>query len=805
MPDRRDLIAGNDGSNTVSGTPQADLIYGFDPAANQVTSIAATRIATGLDQPLFVTAPAGDLSRLFLVEKTGQIRIVDLNNNQSPPTPFLDVSTQISSDGERGLLGLAFDPQFTVNGFFYVNLINADGNTEIRRYKSSDIDPNMADQASATTITIIIQEPFSNHKAGWLDFGPDGYLYVAVGDGGAAGDPNNNAQAADSLLGKILRLDVRADGFPADPLHNYAIPSDNPFVSTVGADEVWALGLRNPWRPSFDRGLGTFFIADVGQGAWEEVDIGQAGANYGWRVFEGPAPFLAGSLGPGQLTDPVFSYDRSLGASITGGYVYRGPSEGLQGHYFFGDFISGRIFTLVFDGTAWAATERTAQITPDFGTIGNIASFGEDALGNLYVVDFDGDIFRLSPVFASVDSGDSLKGFAGNDMIFGGSGDDQLFGGLGADTLSGGAGFDLAGFEDATSGIVASLKSKTGTGGEATGDIYISIEGLIGSHFRDSLFGDDSVNRLIGGDGDDIIGGGGSIDEINLGAGADLLRDRLADLNGERVLGFDATDSLVIDGSLVGRAALGVRVDASSTTLETGGFSFRIMGDFSGGDFMTVARGLGLTARTLITFEPFLPTLREGVGVDVGAINGVTNQAFLTGDGLVRFTAEFRSATSAHSNSLGSYIINADGTIGGVNILFANTLNVAANARIVDLSTPGDGRQIGFFLIQDGSDAYGTLPDDLSFLLPNLAGPADVDVGLPPTLWSASRGALTTVPIFHSISALNPGATSQVLSGVALGGRELLIAFEDLPTPIGDNDFQDIIVAIRATSDEAIL
>jgi glucose/arabinose dehydrogenase len=794
----RNLIVGSDGSNQISGSNSADLIYGFDPSGpqSQASSIDAHRVATGLDQPVFVTSPPGDDSRLFIVERTGRIKIADLDSRQIATTAFLDISAEILADGERGLLGLAFDPQFASNGFFYVNLINTTGDTEVRRYHVSAGTPDVADAGSPALIVQIRQEPFSNHKAGWLDFGPDGFLYVATGDGGGGGDPNNNAQNGDQLLGKILRIDVRADGFPADPLRNYSIPSDNPFVGTAGADEVWAVGLRNPWRPSFDRGLGTFYIADVGQDTWEEIDIGQVGANYGWRVFEGPATFQPGALGPGQLTAPIFSYDRSVGSSITGGYVYRGQSDGLQGQYFFGDFISGQIFTLVFDGTAWVATERTAQIAPDNGAINNVASFGEDGSGNLYVVDFDGEIFRLTPVFASVDAHDSLRGLGGDDMIMAGAGDDYLFGGAGADTLNGGAGFDLARYDDATSGVVASLAAGRGSGGEAEGDVYISIEGLVGSDFAD---------LLSGGDGNDMISGGAGIDAIDLGPGADILRDRLQDIAGEQIAGFSPTDTLAMEGSIVGRLHLGITTDARSATLTAGGFSFQLVGDFSGGDFMAVARGSGSSMHTLVTFEPFLPILREGTAVDIGSINGMTNEPFLTGDGFTRFAVELASAVSAHSNSLGAYRINADGTISDVTILFPNTLNVSADTRTADLGTPADGQRIGFFLIQDGFDIYGSLRDGLSFLSPDANNAADTDPGLPPILRSAALGTLTAAPIFHSIATLNLADANQVLSGVAPGGRQLLVGFEDLPTATSDNDFQDVVISVQATSDDRFI
>jgi glucose/arabinose dehydrogenase len=359
---------GDNGANNLDGTNDADLIYGFDPEGQQgqVSRIDATRVASGLKQPMF--AGTGDLHRLFIVEKGGAIKILNLDTGTVLATPFLDVSSDISAAGEGGLLGLAFDPNFAQNHFFYINAINQNGDTEICRYTVSANDPNKAVPGTEKLI-IRIDQPagLNNHKAGWLGFGPDGYLYAALGDGGGGGDPSNNEQNLNSLLGKILRLDVHGDGFPDSTSRNYAIPSDNPFVSGAGADEIWALGLRNPFRDSFDRPLGTFFIADVGQASFEEVNIGQIGANFGWDTFEGPDNFDPTPLGGGTLTQPIHFYDHSVGHSITGGYVYRGSSEGLQGHYFFADFVNEKVFTLHFNGTSWDATERPAKSGPMSG------------------------------------------------------------------------------------------------------------------------------------------------------------------------------------------------------------------------------------------------------------------------------------------------------------------------------------------------------------------------------------------------------------------------------------------------------
>ena len=382
-------------------TAGPDLIPGYDPNGPGGLSgaIIATRVATFFTQPVFVCAPPGDTSRLFVVERTGAIKIIDLTSGQVLSTPFLDVSSQILTDGERGLLGLAFDPNFATNGFFYVNLSSTNGNTEIRRYQVSS-NPNVANPASATTILSINQSEFNNHKGGWLGFGPDGDLYISVGDGGGSGNPLHTGQDINSLRGKILRIDVDS---PPDPGLNYHIPADNPFVGQPGADEIFALGLRNPWRPSFDRATGTFYIADVGQDTWEEIDIGQNGANYGWNHFEGPALFPGGdAISTGPVVAPIYSYNHNnMSASITGGYVYRGDGDALQGQYFFADFVQGKVFTLAFNGSTWVATDRTAQIVTDIGSLTLPSSFGEDGRGNLYIVDLGGNIFRLTPTVFS--------------------------------------------------------------------------------------------------------------------------------------------------------------------------------------------------------------------------------------------------------------------------------------------------------------------------------------------------------------------------------------------------------------------
>jgi glucose/arabinose dehydrogenase len=343
-------------------------------------------VVEGLERPV-VVAHAGDGSgRLFIVQQGGQIRIFD--GLHLLPAPFLDLSDRVSRGSEQGLLGLAFHPDYETNGFFFVNLTDLTGDTQILRFTVS-ADPNVADPASAVAL-LSVDQPYANHNGGQLAFGPDGKLWIGLGDGGSAGDPGNRAQSGNTLLGKILRIDVD-QGLP------YAIPLDNPFASDPAVrDEIWALGLRNPWRFSFDRLTGDLFIADVGQNAWEEVSFepvsSGGGRNYGWRRMEGTYCFNPGSnCSDGSLVLPILEYSHSLGCSITGGYRYRGAEmpEHL-GTYFFGDFCSGRIWGGVenVETGAWAATEILDSEL-------SISTFGEDETGELYVADLGGTLYRI--------------------------------------------------------------------------------------------------------------------------------------------------------------------------------------------------------------------------------------------------------------------------------------------------------------------------------------------------------------------------------------------------------------------------
>ncbi len=366
------------------------------------------RVATGFAQPLYLTAVPDGSGRTFVVEQGGRIRLLNPATGAIAATPFLDISATILSGGERGLLGFVPAPDFGTTGRFYVYVTNTAGNTELRRYTTVAGNRDAGDVASGDVILTFTQ-PFANHNGGWIDFGPDNFLYVASGDGGSGGDPQDNAQNRNNLLGKMLRIDVRTDAFPTDASRDYAIPATNPFSAGGGAPEIWAFGLRNPFRNAFDRVTGNLYLGDVGQGAIEEIDLipaGQGGLNFGWARLEGTQTF--NGVSPAGATLPVAEYGHGLGPvqgnSVTGGYVYRGPVESLYGQYIFGDFVGAKLWSipvanLVQGRTVASAafTIRTAAFAPTAGAIGNISSFGEDAAKNLYIVDYDGEIFVIEP------------------------------------------------------------------------------------------------------------------------------------------------------------------------------------------------------------------------------------------------------------------------------------------------------------------------------------------------------------------------------------------------------------------------
>lgn len=378
--------------------------------ASAVHAVVDTRVvASGLSSPLFATAPLSD-GRLFVVEKGGTIKVAQ----SGVVSNFL--SFPVATSGEQGLLGLAFDPGYanaSSPGFrrFFVDYTDpVNGDSVVASYRTSSGNASLADPASRIEIMRFDQpNGVTNHKAGWIGFKPGdaNNLYIAAGDGGSSNDPLNSGQTRSTMLGKILRIDINRDDFGADPNKNYAIPLNNPFVGVAGTNpEIYALGVRNPWRNSFDMANGNFWIADVGQGAREELDFIAAaslgGQNFGWRIREGDiaTPGISDAPVTG-LSGPLLVYDRSVGQSITGGYVVRDTLSELYGKYVFADFVNGRIWAIDADGsskTMAQALELTAMLDAgQGGTIGNVSSFGQGPGGELYVVDFGGKVVQVVP------------------------------------------------------------------------------------------------------------------------------------------------------------------------------------------------------------------------------------------------------------------------------------------------------------------------------------------------------------------------------------------------------------------------
>ena len=358
---------------------------GLVTAQSATPAIQLIPVASGLSSPVYLTSARDGSNRLFIIEQPGRILLLPPGATAPLATPFLDIRTKISFGGERGLLGLAFHPQYATNRRFFVNYTRTgDGATVVSEFKASAANPNVAD--TTETILLTVAQPFSNHNGGWIDFGPDGFLYIGLGDGGSANDPGNRSQNVEDLLGKMLRIDVNTPN-GAIP---YSSPSSNPFFgATPGRDEIYATGLRNPWRCAFDRVTGELYAGDVGQGQIEEISIIELGKNYGWRVFEGTR---CTNLGPAacnaaQYAPPLLEYNHSGGrCSVTGGYVYRGTQGSLPvGTYVFGEYCTGEIF--LWQNNAMRVLLDTTQA---------IAAFGEDEAGEIYVVNLQGTIHRIA-------------------------------------------------------------------------------------------------------------------------------------------------------------------------------------------------------------------------------------------------------------------------------------------------------------------------------------------------------------------------------------------------------------------------
>jgi glucose/arabinose dehydrogenase len=374
-----------------AGTP-TNLVA---PQAVSSASITLTKVAGGLSKPVFITSAHDGTGRLFIVEKTGTIRI--LQGGTVLSTPFLDLSSMVSTGSEQGLLGLAFHPSFKTNRKLYVDYTNRHGNTIVRQFRVSSSNPNRVTGTGRRILAI--KQPYSNHNGGMLAFGPDGYLYIGTGDGGSAGDPGNRAQSKKTLLGKILRINVNA----TTATHNYTSPRSNPYVGRPGRNEIWQRGVRNPWRFSFDRATGNLWIGDVGQARYEEVDRVREtssgpgrGVNWGWRVLEGFHCYRpATNCNRTGKRMPLLNYSHSSNGrcAVTGGYVYRGSAiPDLRGWYVFGDYCSGEIWAV----PANSSRRPTKTVLRGPGG-GNISSFGEDGSGNLYVVYLGGTVLRIDP------------------------------------------------------------------------------------------------------------------------------------------------------------------------------------------------------------------------------------------------------------------------------------------------------------------------------------------------------------------------------------------------------------------------
>lgn len=382
------------------------VFFGISSEAAQTTGtpqISLIPVLTGLDRPVHINHAGDGSSRLFVVEQTGKIRI--LKDGKLLTAPFLDITGRVSCCGERGLLSVAFPPGYGEKNYFYIDYTDIAGNTVVaRHYVTSN--PDIADSAREDII-LTVDQPFPNHNGGQLAFGPDGYLYIGMGDGGSGGDPFNNAQNVSSLLGKLLRIDVESSVVP------YSVPPSNPFAQSPGhRGEIWALGLRNPWRFSFDSLTGDLYIGDVGQGSFEEINVQDAasagGENYGWNVMEGLHCYVGTICNQSGLTRPVYEYNHVQGdCSVTGGLVYRGNIyPRIYGIYFFSDYCSGRIWGLRKEGPTWHNSLL-------FDSPYQVTSFGEDEGGNLYVTDYSGGaIYKITDALAFMPLPEGQHAFA---------------------------------------------------------------------------------------------------------------------------------------------------------------------------------------------------------------------------------------------------------------------------------------------------------------------------------------------------------------------------------------------------------
>jgi Ca2+-binding RTX toxin-like protein len=682
------VISGLGGADTINGGDGDDVLYGH--SAGATGQIAAVPVATGFASSVAGAATSADPGFLYIVAKdSGVIWRVDPSTGAK--TTFLDIpNTEFLSGGERGVLGLAFHPDYATNGRFFVFLTDAEGDLQVREYQRSS-DPTVAETTFSVVIEIPKQTGFSNHNGGWIGFSPaDGYLYIATGDGGGGGDPGNNAQNLDSLLGKIVRIDVNGDAFPADANRNYAIPASNPFVGVTGADEIWAYGVRNPWRLAFDPRNGDLYIADVGQSTREELNFQAAnssgGLNYGWRIMEASLPYNPGPPGTPQPGDPslilpIYEYGRSVGASITGGEVYVGPYAGMTGHYLFADFVSGRLFSLfVQNGVAVNIAERTNQIS---GGLSSIADFVTGADGQLYAISIGGAVYRLDMSAGAEDLGDVLDGGAGADQLFGGAGADVLIGGLGNDVIDGGLGNDTItwslgdGSDAVDGGADIDTFAIAGDGGESILDAVWTGSALTQAA-GNSLSNIETVTAAMGGGIDWLIYAAASAGaSVNLAAGT---ASGFASISGvERVIGGNGGDALTGDGFdnrldgqggddvLVGGSGLDTLLGGAGADTLSGGFDNDSLQGGAGDDVFNWSVGDGRDT------------------IDGGADNDTFNATGSAGADLGNVSWNGASLTALINNSLANIEAVNFNLGGGIDWLiysssFAVNVNLALGA-----------------------------------------------------------------------------------------------------------------------------
>jgi glucose/arabinose dehydrogenase len=373
------------------------LIVLFSASTNAQFSLEEAFPNLLFSSALYLTHAGDGSNRIFVVERSGRIQVFDNSPSVFTKDTLLDITDRVSASGEMGLLGLAFHPDYETNGYFYVNYTaNNPRRTIISRFQVSATNPDSADKNSEFEL-FSFNQPYPNHNGGWIGFRQtDGYLYIGTGDGGDAGDPQNNGQKITTMLGKILRIDVDNQ----DPGLNYAIPPDNPFVDSTGnvVKEIYAWGMRNPWRCSFDPVTDLFWAADVGQNAWEEIDIVEKGKNYGWRCYEGTHEYDLNGCNYPEYINPIWEYDHGQGCSITGGYVYRGPNvPELFGKYIYADYCTNRVWALEYDGINPPTNELLLTAS------GPVTSFGVDENNELYITSFNGNIYRFVPTVTSSD------------------------------------------------------------------------------------------------------------------------------------------------------------------------------------------------------------------------------------------------------------------------------------------------------------------------------------------------------------------------------------------------------------------